>query len=100
MRKVHDVWRLSRRFPQAKCAIVQWGNPDEGYAYEVVCPYCGKTCGWVDDRDDDHSELSLRMYARRIMREHIVKCEFPVSTALEVEVVRSIPGVRRIPEMM
>jgi len=59
MKKVHDIVRIivpgakialnvedakDRHFP---IAFIQWGNRDDGFQYEVVCPFCAKSIGWV-----------------------------------------------------
>jgi hypothetical protein len=41
MRKVHDI--LTTRNRRTTVSFVQHGNTDDGYVYEIVCPWCANT---------------------------------------------------------
>lgn len=50
-RLVHDILsetdgRLNQRRP---IAFIQHGNPDDGFLYEGICPWCGTTLCYVED---------------------------------------------------
>ena len=38
MKRVHDI--ISTRNQRCHIAFIQHGNVDDGYVYEIVCPWC------------------------------------------------------------
>jgi hypothetical protein len=86
MRKVHDIWRTKRG---AGIAFIQHGNRDIlGWLYEVICPYCAKTVGWVSDVEDTLNNQQLWRSMAFSMKKHIEKCQFPGASTLAVEITQ------------
>lgn len=51
MTKVHDLIHVALdgvdpRINKFPIAFIQWGNKEDGFQYEWVCPYCGHSVGW------------------------------------------------------
>lgn len=70
--------------------MIQHGNEEEGFKYEVICPYCGKTVGHIIDEDDTLTESQYRFSLFQLQKKHIegdgvAICQFPASSTLEVQ---------------
>lgn len=74
MKKVHDILYTKRG---ACVAFIQWGNSEDGFRYQVVCPYCARDVGWVDDHEDELTLGQLHAALRMEIREHISFCPYP-----------------------
>jgi hypothetical protein len=96
MQKVHDILR-SRKHPGVLVAYVQRGNSEEGFVYEMYCPYCGRQIGYVDDRNDAETHV-LHQAMRLVTGRHIEHCQFAGSATLAVEKATGpIPGAEKLP---
>lgn len=75
MKKVHDILY----HPQNGSAVsfIQWGNSEEGFKYQVICPYCARDVGWVIDTEDEMTVLQLHNALRKEMGLHISFCPYP-----------------------
>lgn len=51
-RKVHDILSETGevngvKFQRRPVAFIQHGNPEDGFTYEGICPWCGETLGYI-----------------------------------------------------
>ena len=87
MRAVHDIF-TSRKHPGVKVSFIQHGTREQGFQYEVICPYCAKTVGWIDDHAGTMTNRELHSFLRKITGTHIRKCDHAGAATLAVEVTR------------
>jgi hypothetical protein len=80
MRAVHDI--LYDKSPGAApgpCAFIQHGNPETGYEYEVVCPFCSNTVGDRIGSPDDFTYGWLLGEMKSLMSVHVRVCTADMS---------------------
>lgn len=82
MRQVHDIINFilprplvvtedTPKGPLAfPVAFIQWGNTEEGYQYEVICPWCAKSIGWVQPAIDGHFDEVKKQMAIAMARHY------------------------------
>lgn len=71
-------------------ALVQWGNREDGFTYEVICPFCAKTVNVFEDKDDAGEPLTeeqVNTVCKKEMSIHIPFCSF-AGQRLMVEITR------------
>lgn len=78
-RLVHSILYSRKLKNRAMIAFIQHGTRETGFRYEVICPYCAHTTGYVTEEVDDigpvelgPKELSIEM--KRLMSIHLPKC--------------------------
>lgn len=58
-RLVHDVLFSKKLGNKPFLALVQWGSPDEGYDYEVICPWCATTVTRIEEAIEADGPMEL-----------------------------------------
>jgi hypothetical protein len=95
VRQVHALKRSAKN-PAVLISFIQHGNREEGWKYEVICPFCAKTIGWFDDLEDELTEYQVDVLCKQEMREHISFCPH-AGQSLGVEVTTEPLGTESHP---
>jgi hypothetical protein len=107
MKKVHDILVcivddtkiLSANGKEQKhnfpVAFIQWGNPEDGFQYEAVCPFCAKSIGWVIGPETYRDLMS--MLAMSMAAHYTAGCPRFGASTLDVEVARFPIGTEKPP---
>jgi hypothetical protein len=81
LRPVHEILRAHTRRTKVPIILsfIQWGNPEEGYKYENVCPFCAATVGYVEEEKDEVGPVEMFMgeLTRKLqeqMSTHLLSC--------------------------
>lgn len=76
MRLVHDVVALTNKAhtKRAVIAFIQHGTVEDGWKYEVVCPFCALTIGHVEDKEDMLTTEQLYKEVYNVTNTHMKSC--------------------------
>jgi hypothetical protein len=80
-------------------AIIQWGNPEEGYEYEIICPFCAKSVGWHAPEGED-TFGTLAIAGGGFMALHHKDCSRFGESRPEVEITKGPLGTSQKPRQM
>jgi hypothetical protein len=81
LRPVHEILKAHTKKTKHPIVLsfIQWGNGEEGYKYENVCPWCSQTVGYVQEETDDMGPVEMKMgelctKLQDQMSSHLVSC--------------------------
>lgn len=94
LRSVHEIIRATSKTGLTLCvSFIQHGTSDDGYEYEVVCPYCARTLSrFTEDPAVELTQIDVFRACRSAQLTHVGTCTASGHT-LKVQKAKAPLGV-------